>query len=801
MLLCAPYTLLAQSGSITIAADRPGIAISPLFYGLMTEEINHAYDGGLYAELIRNRNFQEDAQQPVFWGVQGAGAQIALDRSQPLNPQRPISLKVTAPADGSCAITNEGYWGIPLRPNTSYKLSFYARASQPTKTGFHVSLSSQEGAEVFASATTSPAGTAWKQYTATLKTGRLTPSLKNRLVITLPTGGTYWFTQVSLFPPTYRNRKNGNRTDLMQLMAEMKPAFLRFPGGNYLEGNTFAERFDWKKTLGDPVSRMGHLCPWGYPSTDGMGLLEFLYWCEDLSMEPVLGVFAGYALQGEVIPAGTKLEPYVQDALEEIEYIIGDTKTKWGAVRAKAGHPKPFPLRYVEIGNEDWFDRSGSYDGRFAQFYDAIKKRYPHLQIIATMPVRSRTPDLLDDHYYRSARDMMFDWTHYDRYDRKAPKIFVGEWASIEGNPTPTHWGALGDAVWLMGLERNSDIVPMQCYAPLFVNLNRGAQQWSTNLIGYDALSSFGSPSYHVQALFAQQKGDVVLPANVVQPPAKSAAQPYQPKGAVGVGTWITQAEYKEMRVTQGDRVLYDGTQGIRQSDWKAGAGTWEIQGGVLRQTSLREDCRNVVGSPTWGDYTFTLKARKISGREGFLIMFHVEDTGNYLWWNIGGWGNSRTVIERATNGSKREIGNVSSATVEEGRWYDLRIEIQGRQIRCYIDGKLITTAEDTPPPTPNPIYATATRDTKTGDTILKVVNTTATAHTLPIQIQGTRQESFDFKAWTLQGNPTDQNTLQEPNRIKPISKKGTGKGSGWAYTFPAYSVSLLRIQPPVSSE
>jgi alpha-N-arabinofuranosidase len=238
-----------------------------------------------------------------------------------------------------------------------------------------------------------------------------------------------------------------------------------------------------------------------------MGLLEFLEWCEDLKIEPVLAVYAGYSMMQEHVDPGPALEPYVQDALDEIEYAAGDTGTKWGAERAKNGHAAPFPLHYVEIGNEDWFDRSGSYDGRYAQYYKAIKQRYPDLQLIATAPIKSMRPDVLDEHFYMAAEQSFADANHYDKVDRQGPKIFVGEWATREGEPTPNLQAALGDAAWMTGLERNSDIVIMASYAPLFVNVNPGGMQWATDLIGYDALSSYGSPSYWAQVLFANHLG------------------------------------------------------------------------------------------------------------------------------------------------------------------------------------------------------------------------------------------------------------------------------------------------------
>jgi alpha-N-arabinofuranosidase len=319
----------------------------------------------------------------------------------------------------------------------------------------------------------------------------------------------------------------------MQLLADLHPAFLRFPGGNYLEGDYLNERFDWKQTIGDVSLRPGHHSPWRYWSTDGMGLLEFLEWCEDLDMQPLLAVYAGYSLRHDFVKPGPDLQPFVQDALDEIEYVTGDTNSVWGAQRVKDGRAAPFPLEYVEVGNEDWFDRSGSYNGRFTQFYDAIKAKYPKLQVIATTPVTNREPDLIDEHYYRSQEAMEAQAHQYDSRPRGGKtKVIVGEWATRVGSPTPNMAGALGDAAWLTGLERNSDLVIMACYAPLLVNVSDlnpgGSMQWRSDLIGYDALTSYGSPSYYVQKMFNTHHGDEVLatdsqgiPTYAWQPPAR----------------------------------------------------------------------------------------------------------------------------------------------------------------------------------------------------------------------------------------------------------------------------------------
>ena len=503
--------------TLQINASSPLAAVSPTFYGMMVEEINHAFDGGVYAELIQNRIFQDDPNTPVQWSAvqdNGAVGTIALDAAQPISGTALTTcLKVTATAAGRgrrVGAANAGYWGIPVTPNTTYNASFYAQAAGFTGP-VTVDIESNDGTVVYASAQVPQITTSWQQYSATLTTGNVAPAENTRFVISFRQPGTLWLNLVSLFPPTYNSRPNGNRIDLMQKMAGLTPSFLRLPGGNYLEGNTIDQRFEFKNTLGPLADRPGHESPWGYRSSDGMGLLEFLEWCEDLHMQPVLAVYAGYSLQGAYVAPGAALTPYVQDALDEIQYVTGDATTQWGAQRALDGHPAPFPLTYVEVGNEDFYDKSNSYDGRFSQFYDAIRAAYPTLKLIATTGVTSRTPDVYDQHFYEKPAAFEGDVHHYDATSRTGPKVFVGEWASQEGSPTPDMNAALGDAAWLAGLEHNSDVVVLESYAPLLVNVNSGASQWPTNLIGYDALTSYGSPSYYVQAMYGANHGDTIL--------------------------------------------------------------------------------------------------------------------------------------------------------------------------------------------------------------------------------------------------------------------------------------------------
>ncbi len=524
---------LAGFNRLAIDASDVRASTHSTQYGAFLEDISHSGDGGLYGELVRNRTFEEAFQGPPggggpvpYWSlVTGGGADgsFAIDTSQPLNAAIDRSLRLhvaTLPVGGRVAAANVGYYGVAVAPSTTYKGSLWARATAGWTGRARVSLEKADGT-VLASKVLGAIGGDWAQLSYALKTpAGIAASTDNRVVVSLENGCTgrkcqpiagqdVWLSVVSLFPPTYKNRANGMRRDLMERIVAMRPGFFRVPGGNYLEGNTLATRFDWKKTIGPIAQRPGHQnTAWGYWSTDGLGLLEYLRMAEDVGAQPLLAVFAGYTLNGQHV-AEADFGPYVQDALDEIEYAIGDTSTTWGARRAADGHPAPFDLRYVEIGNEDFFDSSGSYEWRFADMYDAIKERYPQLKVVATTPVSSRQPDVIDDHYYNPPSWFADNANRYDRADRGGPQVIVGEYGALDGSPTGTLRAAVGEAAFLTGLERNSDIVIGSTYAPIIVNEN--APNWPTNLFGIDASRSYGAPSYWVQRMFSTNLGRNVL--------------------------------------------------------------------------------------------------------------------------------------------------------------------------------------------------------------------------------------------------------------------------------------------------
>jgi len=812
---------LAAPAKLEIDLGNPGHAIPSDFYGLMTEEINYSYDGGLFAELIRNRTFQDPLPGlsgrdpkpavgivPAHWSVIGS-AQAATNTTDPVNAALPVNLRLTL-SGGTGGVANNGYWGIPVKPSTKYTATFYARACDGFTGSASVSLVAGSADKIVAKADTAPLTTAWKRYALTFTTPADAPTTADaRFVLSASGKGSIDFSFVSLFPPTYRDVPNGLRPDLMKLMAAMKPAFIRLPGGNYSEGNRFADRFAWKNMIGPADQRAGHMGCWGYRSSDGFGLPEYLLWCSQLGAEPVLALFAGYTLNGDYAAAGSpELDLYTKEALEEIEYVMGPADSEWGKRRVADGFAEPFDLKYVEIGNEDFFDRSGSYEGRFAQMAKAIRAKYPQLKIISTTPVTSFKPDLVDDHIYASASTMMRQGTRYDvgsgnPEGRKAfgVKVFMGEWATQGGTPTPNLMSALADAVFVMGLERNSDDVVMQCYAPLFANVNPEDQrtghprgwQWPTNLIGYDALSAFGSPSYHVLAVFGQNKGDVILPTTFDAQPVAKPLDP-TPRGLTGVGTYHTGVEYTDLVVTGSDgKKLTSDNLITETARWQFPRGHWSVDGGVLRSTIGNEEAWTLAGDATWTNYTVTLRARKTGGDEGFIVLWHSADGDNFRWWNLGGWGNSVSRTEITENGGREPYGQGAPFTIEAGRWYNLKLEVNGHKARGYVDGKLVMEAADEAYQPAPAAYASASYIKASGEIIVKVVNSAATPLEAEIRLKNANHFGSG-KAIVLTGDPAAVNSIEKPANVAPSEEPLLNAAASFMRTFPAYSVTVLRF-------
>lgn len=511
---------------LTILTDRPGPQISRKLYGIFFEEINHAGDGGLYAESIRNRNFQESdmAGRPAGWSLLGTDkrrATMRLDPDRSLNSALPKALRIDigSSGSGSVSLMNDGYWGIALRAGTAYRFVMYARASADFRGPVRVTLEDPSG-RIYARHTIASLRDHWGRIEFALRPTADTPH--GRLVISFDAPGSVWIGFVSLFPKvTWKGRENGLRFDLAERISSLHPKFLRFPGGCFVDGGErVGDAFHWQKAIGDVAGRPGHPdAVWGYRSSDGLGLHEYLQWAEDLGAEPVFVVNCGMS-DKEVVPM-SEIDPWLQEALDAIEYARGPASSRWGALRAKAGHTEPFRLHFIEIGNENGGGEGNGgtpeqYAERYRRFHDAIKARYPDIQVIATSAI-AEPADLLDEHHYENPDWFWTNAHRYDHADRRGTKIFVGEYAVNKDCGRGNLRAALAEAAFMTGLERNSDVVEMASYAPLLENDHD--RKWNPDAIVFDNTRSYGTPSYFVQRLFSENTGGRLLPLRLPRLP------------------------------------------------------------------------------------------------------------------------------------------------------------------------------------------------------------------------------------------------------------------------------------------
>ncbi|EMD92463.1 glycoside hydrolase family 51 protein [Bipolaris maydis ATCC 48331] len=547
---CATTALAADIVVHSSGGNQTGKHGHPYGYGFLHEDINNSGDGGIYAELIQNRAFQFSKNYSVstahYFPINNAGLSIQF-LDQPLSKQLPASMRVSVgngtSGAGVIGFRNDGYWGMDVRPQT-YTGSFWVKGAYDGV--FTASLQSNLTDEVFASVEIPSESVAddWTEHTFELVPEKAAPNSNNTLAITFDGAAARAldFNLISLFPPTYKGRKNGLRIDLAEALADMNPHFLRFPGGNMLEGLRNDSWWDWKDSLGPLRYRPGFQGVWGYQQTHGLGLMEYLEWAEDMDLQIVLGVWAGLALDGGVTPQ-QDLDAYIEDALNEIEFVTGPANSTWGARRAELGHPEPFELNYVEVGNEDWLAGfPGGWDSyriyRFPMFYNAIRKAYPHITVISsaassdpggTPPLHGPNKEngqilpfdaLGDYHPYREPDELVYE---FNRFDNDAGHI-VGEVAAThvnggirwEGSLYPFPWwiGAVGEAVSLIGYERNSDRVPGTFYAPVLKNNNRF--QWPITLLQFDAdpKRTTKSVSWYCWSLFAHHPISHTLPTS-----------------------------------------------------------------------------------------------------------------------------------------------------------------------------------------------------------------------------------------------------------------------------------------------
>ena len=492
--------------TITVDTAKARFPVSEDMWGIFFEDIDLSLDGGVYAELVRNRSFEDGLvnfrrQSTIgYWSTVGR-ATIEIDSSKPISEKNRHCGRVEALPGGGVA--NDGYFGIAVKDGAQYRLSVALRGD--VKGPIEVAL--QSLGKTLATGAIGGIGPEWKTYNLTLTASGTDPDAK--LVFRATNGGTFYMDCVSLFPCDTYAKSGLFRKDLMERLAALKPSFVRFPGGCWVEGNTMAEAYRWKQTIGNVWDRRTQWNLWGYWSANGVGFHEYLQLCEDLGAKALFCINCGMSHR-ETVPMD-KMGEFVQDALDCIEYANGPATSKWGAVRAANGHPAPFNLQYIEIGNENGGQK---YHERYALMHDAIQAKYPEIKIVSDVwggPVKGRPQHIRDEHYYKSPDWFMTTGAKmYDTYPRGEFEVFVGEYAVTQD---VGRWGelraAIGEAAFMCALERNADVVKLAAYAPLFANAKHTA--WKPNLIYPMTDGNFVNPSWNVQKLFGENKGCEVL--------------------------------------------------------------------------------------------------------------------------------------------------------------------------------------------------------------------------------------------------------------------------------------------------
>lgn len=844
-LLAAAMTAGAQQTSkIYVDMGTRGHDVPKSMYGMFFEEINHAGDGGLYAEMIQNRGFEEQVAPSGmtyrdgrvytadniqnYYGLDYPGAKWrtwsledlkykgwlftasglrytkdVLTPDEPLNANTPNALHLvftTKTKDsGYMDVISEGYWGIATKADATYKLRFYLKTADYIGS-VTAKLCDKKGNNIGGTDFAVKADGQWHEYTATLTAAQTVTDGTFRLEFNQT--GTVDVDYVSLFPTdTYKGRDNGLRRDIAETLENLHPAFLRWPGGCIVEGIELENRVKWKETLGDPMTRRGEYSLWDYRSTYGLGMYEFLQFCEDMHMDGmfVANVGMSCSLQsGQFIdPKDTaSLRPYRQDIEDAIEYAIGtDTANQWVRKRVEAGHPDPFPLKYVELGNENGTNR---YADRYDYFYKYLKAKYPQITFINTLTwwddlSHFDKTDMLDVHWYMTPDEFYGRANYFDQAPRGNYKIYAGEYAVNNNVGSGNMDAALAEAVFIGGMERNSDFVTMASYAPLLENVNRPS--WACNLIWYDNSRVMGRASYYVQKMYSANRPDFNVRTRLY-----SDGQTLSTRGRIAVGTWNTQAEFRNIRVVSntGDTVKYASDFVKNIDEWTEDGGTWAVtDDGTYKQTANGTPCVSVLNSYDFANSTVELEAKKTGGAEGFLIYLGLGNDNTKNGWraNIGGWGNTKSQFEQVEGGSGTAKGTSYPTKLESGKWYKIRlVGSEGHSLKCYVDEVLVAEV-DLPDIINGRLQAYGGYDREKGEIVMKVVNGTEQEMTADVTLNATNISSTGTVTTLSASSLSEENSLDNPTKISPVESTFDGFGGNFTYTFKPCSFTIFRVK------
>jgi len=788
---------------LKVYTQRRGAPLGDLF-GIFFEDLNHAADGGLYAELVRNRSFEFDPidrsgyHALTAWEKieRGEGkAELTVEEEDPVHEQNRhyAVIDILSAGDG-VGIMNMGFnSGIPVHTGEAYNFSFYARRNASFHEPVRIAIESLDGA-VHGETDIIVDSSEWKKYEAVIMAKQT--DFSSRLTIVTGGSGKLHIDMVSLFPAkTFRNRPNGLREDIATVLADLKPKFMRFPGGCLVhDGSLNADdrnsMYRWKNTIGPVEQRPARRNNWGYNQTLGLGYYEYFLFCEDIGAKPIPILPAGYDPHHKRIVPIEELGPWIDDALDLIEFANGDPSlTEWGALRAELGHPEPFGLEYIGIGNEEVGE---PFFERYVYFHKAIKEKHPDIKIINSSgpfaaggeyergwkSARDNKSDLVDEHYYQSPEWFLANYDRYDSFKADEPKVFLGEYASW-GN---TYYNALAEAAFMTGLEKNAHAVGLACYAPMLCNVDY--VNWKPDLIWFNNHAVLATPNYYVQQLFMHHQGDRLLGIEADGFSRREQSMSAPISGAYGLGTDFNSVRYSDIRLVNNDTGEI-----IDYKDLTA-----ELSDTEEARSNGTANRLELLGETDWTHYTLFVKAVKISGPRGFNIFFGREDDQNQRVWELGGWQNQDSMITSRISG-RGSCLTQSLFTVEEGVAYELALEVSGRRIRAFINGEQIHEIEDRQAVI-EPLYYTASVEDASGDVIVKVVNMQETDVTADIEFADLGAVSYIADVFELSGCALeDENTFEQPDRIKPSRESIKLDGHRMQYAFPKHSFSVFRIK------
>ncbi|HWT76703.1 MAG TPA: alpha-L-arabinofuranosidase C-terminal domain-containing protein [Mobilitalea sp.] len=758
-------------------------------YGIFFEDINHAADGGLYAELVQNRSFEfasidnEQYHPLTAWEkIERDGeARVFAMTGNPVSNKNPHYLAVDVMVPGSdVGVQNLGYnTGIPFQKSESYYFTCYAKREQDLAAPIKISFRSKEG-EIY-TAQEILLNKEWIKYELEF----ISPctDYSGRLALTVSGRGRVYFDFVSLFPKnTFKGRRNGLRRDIAEKLAELKPKFMRFPGGclvhdGALDPDVRDSLYFWKNTIGPLEDRPARRNNWGYNQTLGLGYYEYFQFGEDIGAKPLPVLAAGWNPHYSRAVTIEELQPWIDDALDLIEFANGDTSTTWGRKRAELGHAAPFGLEYIAIGNEEV---GTEFFERYAVIHKAIREKYPKINIINSSgpfsaggeydrgwnSARENQSDLVDEHYYTSPEWMLANHHRYDSFRKDEPKVFLGEYASW-GN---TYYNALVEASYMIGLEKNAHAVSLACYAPMLCNADY--VNWRPDMIWFNNHQVYGTANYYVQKLFMNHQGDYLLDVNATDVPESVmiTEDPDKLNGDIIISSNDTTVNFTDLVF-----INEDTGENLKFADFMLHR--------VNKEAELyKVDCNN---------YTLRLKARKTEGFKGFTIQFGKKDHQNKLIWEIGGWQNQDCIIGEDINGRNTVLSQYRFSC-EKNVEYQLELKVNNRGIQTFINGEAYNKTESKPVLV-EPLYYCASREEATGDVIIKVVNVSNQDRTASIELKNFN--ASHGKVYTLEGYDLGtENDFVHPERIIPSEKEIKPGTSAFEYGFAKQSVHIFRL-------